>query len=270
MSDQPVTQAKKKGRSPSYPAIDLEKAIERAKELWHEERQHPASVETIIKHWGYRSLNGPASLTLAALKKFGLTKDEGTGSSRVASVSDLAVDILGNPDKKARLDAVREAALTPRIHRELWEKYGSTLPSDANLRWELTRQRGFTETGADEFIPEYRATIAYAQLLPAGTVSPQAAAGEDTTEEEDADEERRSATPRRRRVRRVSTDAEPNVLTIPLIGGTAVIVEGEFPISEADWIQLMAVLTAMKPGLVRERSDEDEDRSDEDEDAYSG
>jgi len=52
-----------------------------------------------------------------------------------------------------------------------------------------------------------------------------------------------------------------NVLTIPLMGGAPVIVEGEFPITEQDWAQLMAVLNAMKPGLVGERpeSAEDED-----------
>ena len=45
-----------------------------------------------------------------------------------------------------------------------------------------------------------------------------------------------------------------NVLTIPvpIIGGKPVTVEGEFPISEAAWTQFMAVLNAMKPGLVRD------------------
>ena len=44
-----------------------------------------------------------------------------------------------------------------------------------------------------------------------------------------------------------------NVLTIPvpIIGGSPVMVEGEFPISEAAWSQFIAVLEAMKPGLVK-------------------
>lgn len=44
-----------------------------------------------------------------------------------------------------------------------------------------------------------------------------------------------------------------NLLTIPvpIIGDKPVTVEGEFPISEAAWSQFIAVLNAMKPGLVR-------------------
>jgi hypothetical protein len=41
---------------------------------------------------------------------------------------------------------------------------------------------------------------------------------------------------------------------IPLIETRAVTVEGEFPITERDWTQFMAVLTVMKPGLVRDDS----------------
>lgn len=44
--------------------------------------------------------------------------------------------------------------------------------------------------------------------------------------------------------------------TIPLMGGAAVVVEGEFPISEQEWAQFLAVLNAMKPGLVGERPGE--------------
>ena len=44
-----------------------------------------------------------------------------------------------------------------------------------------------------------------------------------------------------------------NVLTIPvpIVGGKSVTIEGEFPISEAAWGQFLAVLNAMKPGLVQ-------------------
>ncbi len=257
MTEQAQSPTKKKGRSPSYPAINLETAIERVKRLWDQERQYPTAVETIVKHWGYRSFNGPASLTLAALKKFGLIEDEGTGAGRTATVSDLAVDILANPNDRARLKAIQQAALRPAVHQELWEKYGSNLPSDANLKWELTRQRSFTETGASEFIPVYRATIAYAQLADGASVTTQEAVEQDDPDEDDPPA---SGAKRRQGARRTRmSEADANVLTIPLVGGTAVMVEGAFPISETDWRQLMAVLDAMKPGLVRDPQTEDED-----------
>jgi hypothetical protein len=250
MSAQEPKTKKPRGRSPSYPAINLETAIGRARTLWEREKQHPASVDTIVKHWGYKSFNGPASLSLAALKKFGLLEDEGTGKDRTAKLTNLTVDILANPDERARHAAVQKAALSPAIHGELWEKYGANLPSDANLQWEMTRQRGFTETGASEFIPEYRDTITYARLTGDATVGAQDPNGGESHEEKlDPLDPTRGQEQRRKR-RQMNTDA--NVLTIPLVGRAPVIIEGEFPISERDWAQFMAVLNAMKPGLVGE------------------
>lgn len=246
MSNQPAPGTKPRGRSPSYPAIDLETAIQRAGVLWDKERQHAASVDTIVKHWGYKSLNGPASLSLAALKKFGLVEDEGSGTARTARLTGLAVDILANPDTRKRETATQRAALNPTIHRELWDAYGATPPSDDQLEWELTRQRNFTPTGAKEFIPEYRDTIRYAKLADGATVE---------TQDDESDEDKGgSGVPDskiRRRKQRVSADA--NVLTIPLLSGSSVVVEGEFPVTEQDWDQFMAVLGAMKPGLIADR-----------------
>lgn len=256
---------KARGRSPSYPAIDLATAIDKAKALHDQERQIPASVETIVKHWGYRSFNGPASLSLAALKKYGLVEDQGTGAERVAKVSDLAVDILANPDADERQRAVERAALNPAIHRELWEKYGPNLPSDANLRWELTRQRGFTETGADEFLPVYRNTLAYAGLDKAGTLQPQSVEQEDERPDED-NELRPRPGPRRQR-QRSGGMSESGVLTIPVpvAGRSPITVELATPITEQAFDQFIAVLQAMKPGLLAMRP-EDADTAQEDAD----
>ena len=135
-----------------------------------------------MRDWSYKSLNGPAALALAALKRFGLTDDSGVGPARRINVSDLAVDILENPDPAARREAIRTTALNPPIHRELWSKYGERLPSDQNIKWFLTRERGFTDTGATEFIPEYRSTIAYAHLFGAGTVETQTTDQEERVE----------------------------------------------------------------------------------------
>ena len=250
----PAIAKKRKGRSPSYPAVSLAAALKRVKTLWERERQHPTSMETIAQHWGYKSFNGPASLTLAALKKFGLLQDEGSGKDRRARVSDLAVDILGNPDERERLKAVQLAALNPTIHRELWAKFGTSLPSDTNLRWELTRDRGFTETGADEFIPNYHATLRFAQLLNDGTGQTQEDKddGEEPTGAadqvmgEDRPPVERSSDPGRNR--RVTEGTA--TYAVPVGAGLDVVIESRFPLSSAEWSQFIAVLTAMKPALV--------------------
>jgi hypothetical protein len=55
--------------------------------------------------------------------------------------------------------------------------------------------------------------------------------------------------------------SDSGVLTIPVpvVGGNPITVEGEFPVSEAAWEQFMAVLAAMKPGLVAHEPQEHEE-----------
>ena len=256
MSESPLAR-KPKGRSPAYPAINLETAIQRARQLHDRVRTHTTPVTTIATYWNYKSLNGPAAQTLAALKKYGLLDEEGAKEDRTAKLSDQAVIILQHPDPAARTAAIQQAALHPAIHRELWEKYREDLPPDDNLRWELTRNLRFTETGANEFIPVYRATIAFAQLgdadrtsEPEPTLDTQEVE-EDRDDDEDAQPEHPSTKQRRQPGEKAKSYA------IPLIDNGAVVVEGQFPLTERDWNQFMAVLTAMKPGLVAVSPDED-------------
>ena len=164
MSEEPRPLKRPKGRSPAYPAISLEKAIQRVRQLYARDKQYEIPVASLPELWGYASLNGPAGLTISALKKFGLINDEGAKDERRISVTDEAVHILNHPSSDARAEAIRDAALHPPIHREFWDEYGSSLPSDANMIWRLTRDRGFTETGAKEFLREWRETLEFAGL----------------------------------------------------------------------------------------------------------
>jgi hypothetical protein len=237
-----------KERSPAYPAINLETAIMRSRQLHEKERHYATPVTTIAKLWGYKSLNGPAAQTIAALKKYGLMEDEGSGEQRRAKVTELALNIIGHPDPGLRQASVREAALRPAINRELWTEYGNELPSDSSLRWYLIHDRGFTETGASEFLPVYRATIAFARL------ADEAEAG---TPDESADSNSREDEPpapaSKAHLQGQSRDAGSSDVArypIPLIGGGSITVEGPFPVSERDWTQFMAVLGVMKAGLV--------------------
>lgn len=258
MSEQATAATKMpKGRSPAYPAINLEIAIQRARQLYDRARQHPIPVDTIVNYWHYKSLNGPAAQALAALVKYGLVDDEGAGKARKARVSSLGQAILAHPDEAGRKAAIRQAALRPAIHREMWEQYGEDLPPDETLRWELTQTRGFTETGAKEFLPVYRATIAFAQLA---SHAPEHALEADKAElERDYRKDEQDNQPQHGSIQPLGDPRQPPPVTksypIPLIGGGAVTVEGKFPITEQDWDQFMAVLTAMRPGLVKVTSD---------------
>lgn len=235
----------KKGRSPSYPAIPLGRAVERARVLYEREEQHPAAIETIHRHWNYSPNSGPANLALAALKKYGLLVDEGSGKMRRARLTPLAVTILQHPEPSQRAEATRTAALTPPIHRELWDEFKGRLPSDENLHWMLHQDRNFTKTGAREFVSQLKQTVEYAQLADAATVDRQDGSGGGDGDSLDPD-------PPDAGGRRRKSDMTGDTLSIPvpILGGSAVTVAGQFPISEAAWAQFIAVLDAMKPGLV--------------------
>jgi hypothetical protein len=250
---EPTSARRPSGRSPSFPAISLETAIRRARELYERERQHPTPIEKIVQHWGYKGMTGPANLSIAALKKFGLLTDEGKGAERRGRLTHLAVDIIANPDHLARVESIKQAALMPSAHRELWDRYGNDLPSDVNLRWELVRQRGFTEGGAEDFVRGYKQTVAFAQLE-ASDRSPR------ITDDSPVTDDSHTILPDLHEPASPLVSSEPadvrspshaSRFPIPIFNGGTVVVEGDFPLSEEDWNQFMAVLSAMKPALVK-------------------
>jgi hypothetical protein len=165
--------------------------------------------------------------------------------------------IIAHPDEAVRKDGIQEAALNPAMNRELWEKYHNDLPSDSNLRWELTHNRGFTETGATEFIPVYRATIAFAQLashVPGSKdhSDPQVDLENDDDGTGDGGQETGRSDKSERKNQRPPTATKS--YAIPLIDMGVLTVAGDFPITQRDWNQFKAVLEAMRPGLVRDDS----------------
>ncbi len=243
-------------RSPNYPSIDLGKAIDRVRQLYNSERQHAMPAVQAVRHWGYSSLNSPGGGQLAALARFGLLDDEGTKDDRKVRVTDLAVQILAHPDQGERESAIRKAALLPSVHQDMWANYGMEMPSEDNLKWFLTRDRGFSENGALDFIKEYRATVNFAKLDTGSD-----GAGETTLPTIDAVSTPPSPEPAvQARLLGATSTAPPSVrfapvqlptISFPLASGNMVSVAGLSDLTEGDWAQFMAVLTALKPSLVK-------------------
>jgi hypothetical protein len=115
-----------------------------------------------MQHMGYSPTSGTARTALAALKKFGLLEEV----DRNVRITARALDILHpDPEKQRYAQALKEAALEPAIHRELWERFDESLPSDANLRYHLVRERQFNEAVVEDFIGQFRSTLALAGLI---------------------------------------------------------------------------------------------------------
>ncbi|HUI92692.1 MAG TPA: hypothetical protein VLX68_10635 [Chitinivibrionales bacterium] len=153
-------------RSPSYPGIDLKTALERARELYEKDRQNWANIEVVVGHWGYKNAKvGPAMVTIAAMKKFGILETQGLSDKKEARLTKDAIEFLidNRAESPERDELIKKLALTPEIHSSLWKEYNGHLPSNENLKYNL-RKKGFSETGADEFIKEFRSTIAHSGI----------------------------------------------------------------------------------------------------------
>ncbi len=241
----------KKGRSPAYPAIPLEDALARADIIRKAEGRNEANYNTILAQLGYSPKSGMGAVVFSALIKFGLMTDSGSGESRKARLSESAIKILldNRPDSSERLALIKEAALAPAIHKELWEKYQGALPSDLNIGFYLKSERGFQDNAADELIKEFRKTIDYAKLLESANISneglekplpegdiimPNATIEQNKIPEQKTDSQKQG--------QQTTTKQVP----IPLTGVPWGVLQLPFPMTEDNWKELIDFLALMK------------------------
>lgn len=180
MSDESKTTTKakqKRTRSPAYPAIDLQTALARAAALWTKINRHAAPLDAIAGYWGYDPKSSKAMSEAAALIKYGLLSDDGIGSKRTIKLTESGIKLSYNPDINSPeyLDGLKNAALMPSIHQELWQRYIGNLPDDAVIKRYLVVDKKFNEQYVDEFISQFRRTIEFAKLSPSDTIEVAAA-----------------------------------------------------------------------------------------------
>jgi hypothetical protein len=167
---------KKRLRSPAYPYFNLETAIARARAFHQREGRNASPLAVAGTHWGYEAKSSAAAQAAAALMSFGLMHDEGTGDKRKVRLTQDGLKILldNRPDSRERDELIKKAALSPKIHKQIWDKWGGGI-SDDNLRhallfdWEVP----FNENSVDSFIREYRDTVRFAKLTESDKVNPE-------------------------------------------------------------------------------------------------
>lgn len=165
----PVIQdAKKRHRSPNYPAVSLREAVERVNSLLKRDGKAGAPPPLAAVHIGFQSAHGQAMSVLAALKKFGLLEEV---KDRLAPTQ-RAIEIVNLPDDDPRrIQALKDAALSPPIYRELAEQHRDTgLPSDDVLEAELKTYRDFNPNAVTGFVKDFKDTLEFAGLLDKGVL----------------------------------------------------------------------------------------------------
>jgi hypothetical protein len=161
--------ARTRVRSPGFPFIGLKKALARVQEFYDGEKRNWANLKVAVKHWGFNEASSGGKQTAAALIAYGLLDDNGSGDARQVRLSETALKIIldkrnPSPDRQ-RL--VKDAAIRPKLHNEIWQKYAGQLPSAENLRHFLLfeHEPPFNENWVDHFIGEFTATLEFAGLL---------------------------------------------------------------------------------------------------------
>ena len=169
-------------RSAAYPSLPLSKAIERAASLYGKALHHSVPISVAASAWEYAEKSSGLFATVAALKQFGLLSDDGSGEKRRIKLTESAMRIVRDPDptSEKRKSAIRNAALAPKIHSVLWEKYGAagvTGAMDVVLKSYLTLDRSddgeapYSDSSAEDLIAQYRSTVTFAGLMESPSVS---------------------------------------------------------------------------------------------------
>lgn len=154
-------ESQRRVRSPQYPYFDLPTALEKVQKIWESEGRAEVDPEVAAQDMGFSGTSGSSFSALSALRKFGLI--EGRGDLRL---TDLALKILLPKSEDEKDGAIQEAALKPKLYKDLWEQYSSSgLPSDEALIAALVRDYKFNKKKAQPCVQDLISSLEYARFI---------------------------------------------------------------------------------------------------------
>lgn len=124
-------------RSPSYPSVPLNQAVDLVKKIHKSCRTNVITREDAVKEMGYSGLTGRSLKVLAALLQFGLLEKAGKGDVKVTR---RAVEVLHGIEQTDRDEALLEAANAPQLFRDILERFPDGIPAESAIRSYLVKQ----------------------------------------------------------------------------------------------------------------------------------
>ena len=241
-------------RSPNYPGIDLEDAIDSVVKLYNSMGRNEFDSDDAVKAWGYSSGSGPVRVRMGALRQFGLV-DGRRGESRRVSRTGLFF-ATRDPSSAEYQEALRATAVRP----PLFAKARDAMPnaSDSSLRQWLLMDEDFSDEGASRFVEVFRSTMRFAGLDNITITS-----GLEDNALWNAPEDAPLPTSRSHSHRRHAPPYSPATplpahtrVPLRLMGGTqTVTIELPDSMTEKAWQQMMTMLNALKAGYVPTEND---------------
>jgi len=247
-------------RSPNYPSIDLKTAVAKLTPLFNGMKRHSVGVETAVQLMEYKYTSSSGKLALGAMRSYGFFENERSQTDSLVKLSTRALDIAVDYEEGSEewWVAVKKAALSPKIHADLWNRYGTQLPPDTELRRYLIRELKFNDNAVGPLIAEYKTTIEFAKLSDSDTI-------EDADREEDEDDhagglqfdlgnlmgyQPQPPAPQKKDPPKPKDGPTMRDLPITLPSLAVAVLRVPVPMSEADFMALSTMLTAFKPSLV--------------------
>lgn len=149
------------GRSPNYPRITLEEALQKISEVYEKQHTYKTDKEVVAKNLGYGGINGGSQAMMGALGSYGLLLKEG----KEFKVSDNAVSIIElAKDSSERTELIKSIANSPDIFADLHSEYKEKLPQIETLRHFLIKKK-FLPKAASEVIRIYRANVEFVNQI---------------------------------------------------------------------------------------------------------
>ena len=226
-------------RSPNYPRIDLETAIEYAKQLYRNVSRGEFTLLDAAKAWGYSSASGPVRSRVATLRQYGIVEGKKGALPRFTRAGQgFVVRTRASREYK---EALREAALAPPLFQEMYDAKSGA--SDGAIREHLLLDKKFTEDGATTFVEVYRSSLSLAGL---DENEDDIMTGLDEDELIYENEETVSSPSPS------NHDPDARSVTLP-VGEVWPTLTGPFPMPKELWDQMLDLLKAMEPGLVEKK-----------------
>jgi hypothetical protein len=162
MTDSPKDAAGQRDRSPAYPVIALEAAVEKLAEFDVHFKRTAARPEKVGEAWAIKT-KAYADRIAAALRYFGLLEYQGSGKDRSIVISENGRKYLRAHQDELKREIIKVSALRPKQIAKHWNEWGVDRPADAACL-DALMDEGFSEGGARDFLKVYNATITYAKL----------------------------------------------------------------------------------------------------------
>lgn len=215
MSEAPAGPKGAKDRSPSYPFIPLQAAIERLAAFEDTFKRHPAPANKVGLAWKMKEASSQAAQTLAALKAFGLVDYQGSSADRVAVISEDGRTYLRAQQESVKREVLKRLAMKPKAIEKYWQMWGADRPPDPVCLDALVLKGGFTQSAAETFLRVYDDTVSFAGLQDSDKFEPSDTGDTDEEDETpDADEQPERDKPTKRRREPLKAGMKEDVFTL--------------------------------------------------------